>query len=120
QHYCLRNCEHPTHLVAVDTWQGGEVLVKRFFRVGDVSPFLNAGVAVMYHDLRGTADQAPGGPSWWTDHVFPAAVVGGGVCYGWVCGEVNYYHGFLGKAASSGYPIATKAVAPMVSLRIPF
>lgn len=114
RHRCINNCSTPLHLRTTDTWQGGELVLKRKFHINDWTPFLNGGFGIVHHDILG---QVSNGTSVSFQGNNPVVIGGAGLCYKWVCGEVNYYYGF--DVAKNCFPIAKSAVSPMLSLRIP-
>lgn len=96
------------HLTAYDNYQGGQLVGRYRWTLGPVQPFLQGGVAVMLHHVVANRTTEFEG-------VIPMVTAGGGVCYWWVCGEVNYYRG----VQAPQYPISTSAVVPMLSVRVP-
>lgn len=113
---------HANHyLNAVDRVQGGEAYVGYRWTDYAVQPFLTAGIAQFWHAVTQTHDTwSEGGtvraPDITLHGTYRAWRVGGGLCYGWVCGEVTYYKG---ATPGSNFPISTDAVVPMLSLRVP-
>jgi hypothetical protein len=69
----------------------------------------------MLHHITAHHSAAPGRPAEF-EGVLPMAVVGGGLCWQWVCGEVNYYRGMMAPQ----YPISTQAIVPMLTMKYPF
>lgn len=112
---CISGCERVNHLSATDRMQGPELTVRREFAVGALTPFLKMGGAWMFHSITVPAYTDTGRDiSIAFKGVVPMVVLGGGVCYIWVCGEVSYYKGI----GSTGFPLAKDAVVPMLTVRI--
>jgi hypothetical protein len=103
------------HLTTYDSYQGGQVLGQYRWTQWPVQPFLQGGVAVMSHHIRVYHSLGSGTPTEFTG-VIPMVVVGGGLCWQWVCGEVSYYRG----VQAPQYPISTQAIVPMLSVRYGF
>lgn len=80
--------------------------------------YLRGGALVWFHDLDVTViGHTPGNTlEAHFSGVMLAPTVGAGVRYGPLFAEVSYYHSF----GSSGFPIATRAVVPLVGARISF
>jgi hypothetical protein len=97
------------YLTAYDNYQGGQLLGRYRWTHWPVQPFLQGGMAAMLHHVVANRVVEFSG-------ILPMAVVGGGICYAWICGEVSYYRGLQAPA----YPISTAAVVPMLSLKYPF
>lgn len=95
-------------LTAYDRYQGGQVLARYRWTDWPVQPFLEGGVALMHHEITANLTTQ-------FDGVIPMVVVGGGACWRWLCGELNYYRGIQAPS----YPISTSVLIPMLSLRIP-
>lgn len=102
---------------ATDQMQGGSVRVKYNWDVWGFRPFLAGGFWVGHHAL-----------TFWTDHgkghitnndsfrgILAGPVVGGGICYKWVCGQVDYYR----AVTQSGFPISTEIVMPSALVKVP-
>lgn len=102
-------------LTAYDNYQGGQVMVAYRWTQWPVQPFLSGGVAVMSHHVRAYHSLSGNTPTEYAG-VLPMAVVGGGLCWQWVCGEVNYYRGIMAPQ----YPISTSVIVPMLTLKYPF
>ena len=116
-HKCLANCATPnSRFETSDSYQGGELSLSKHFRIGPVQPFLRAGGAVLFHAL-----QVNFGATHLTMHgTIPMVLVGGGLCYHWLCGETTYYKGSGGGTEwSAGLPISKEMVVSLVSLKIP-
>jgi hypothetical protein len=114
-HQCLRHCQHPVSFRVEDSYQGGELTATRTFTDGPVRPFLRAGGAWLFHDLR------VNGAPFFMGRSFPAGVVGAGLTYKWISLEVSYYHILAHSGASGGvgYPVSESQLIPMVSVQIP-
>ena len=118
-HTCKRDCENARALTTSDSMQGGEVSVTRTFQIAPISPFLRVGGALMFHSLWWNPSDYDGheiGRQYLYGRI-PMVLVGGGVCYHWVCVEATYYHG-IGHGDES-WPISTRAFVQMVSLNVP-
>ena len=102
-------------LTAYDTYQGGQVLGKYRWTQWPVQPFLAGGVAIMAHQIRLDHELAAAAYTGYGG-VLPMGVVGGGLCWQWVCGEVSYYRGFQAPQ----YPISTSVFVPMATVRYQF
>jgi hypothetical protein len=92
-------------LTAYDRLQGGQLIVAYRWTQW---PMLSGGVAGMLHRVVANQSTEFSG-------VIPMVVVGGGLCWQWLCGEVTYYRG----VQAPHYPISTQAVVPWLSLRVP-
>lgn len=106
---------------ATDQNQGGELYVGYQWQLEAFRPYLTAGVAQFWHRVTQTHDTGHGKHIERADDItmhgtYRAWRVGGGLCYGWVCGEVTYYKG---ATPGTNYPIATDAIVPMLTLTIP-
>jgi len=119
-HVCLKNCSNRRTLIASDAMRAYELTVTRTWRWGPLAPFIRAGPALMTHRLtvnlvnsRSKAQQLYGR--------IPTAVVGGGLCYEWLCAEATYYHGLGGMDCLTHceWPIAKRAVVPMLTVNVP-
>lgn len=116
-HKCLKHCEKPHHLSTVDKLQGGELMVGYHYPLGGFDPFVKVGMALMSHTLEAQCTTSLGESCSGVDRgIIPMVGMGGGVCYALICGEVMYYRGI----AETGTPIATDALVPMVTVRLPF
>ena len=106
------------YLNAVDRVQGGELYIGYRWTDHAVQPFLTAGVAQFWHAVTQTHDTDGYGraPDITLHGTYRAWRVGGGLCYGWVCGEVTYYKG---ATPGTAFPISTDAVVPMLTVKIP-
>lgn len=115
-HQCLAQCDKPFTFKATDVTQGPEIAVSRAFHYGPVQPYLRGGFFAMFHDLEAQCRTFEGGDcSAHFSGMVPMLFIGAGLRYQWVGVEVNYYHGIGG----SGFPVATRFVEPMLTLRIP-
>lgn len=115
-----RTCDgHAPHAAfnATDRIQAGTLKIKYSTEVWTMRPFLSAGVFVGHHGLN-----------WWTDYgrehvtsnnnyggLMAGPIVGGGICYKWLCGQVEY----LRAVTQSAFPISTEIVMPSAVLNIP-
>jgi hypothetical protein len=109
-----------------DRVHGVSLAVRRAWQIGGVDPFLLAGGIIGHHhiqvevsDLRDQHGQALPMPS--GDHsasfsgMLYGGVVGGGVCYQHICGQVEYYK----ILSHAGFPISTSIVMPTLIVRVP-
>jgi len=96
-------------ITAYDNYHGGQLVAFYHWTQWPVQPFVSGGVAGMLHHV--TANQATE-----FSGVIPMAVVGGGLCWQWMCGEVSYYRG----VQAPQYPISTEVIVPMLAGRYPF
>lgn len=112
------SCPTPSQFGAKDTVQVIELAVLRKFELWGLHPFLKAGVFMGVHDLKYWVQDSTNldiGHGQYSGYI-PGLLVGGGTCYGWVCGEATYYNGL----GSTGYPIARNVIVPMLTVKIPF
>ena len=116
-HRCLANCSTPnTRFETSDSYQGGELSLARDFTIGPVKPFVRVGGAVLFHIID---------VNFQTTHLkmhgtVPMGLIGGGLCYQWVCAETTYYKGFGGGTEwSAGLPVSKEMFVSLVSIRIP-
>lgn len=121
-HRCLSKCETAIPFHTHDLMEGVEVSASRHWQIGPLEPFLRAGGAALYHRLTAQVNgrtlygQEGRAFNGW----IPTALVGGGLCMGWVCGETTYYHGFGGGTNwSAGLPISTQAVQTLLTVNVP-
>jgi len=113
-HTCLANCNHPKDFNVKDNLSGPELFVTYKFLTGPVQPYVTAGGSYMFHSLKGTANTF----KFETDGNIVMGRVGGGVCYGYLCGDVTYYHGMTGQDEAK-FPISQRAITSMVFLSLP-
>lgn len=98
------------HGAVYDTYKGLQVLVAYQWTNYHVQPKLFGGMAYMSHKIL-----TKEGNNLFEGDI-PMLVIGSGVCYTWVCGEVTYYRG----VSAPMYPISTQVIVPMVTIKIPF
>lgn len=125
-HQCLRKCNETGQLTASDAVQGFDVSASHHWQVGEMSPFLRVGGALLFHrfsieNYNGTFAQKHYGR-------IPATLIGGGVCYKVLCAETTFYAGIGGPnsgcvapsdQSSCGYPISKQLIMSLISLKIP-
>lgn len=119
---CLSHCDKAIPFHTHDLMEGAEISVSRHWQVGPIDPFLRAGGAAIYHRL--TAQYGNVSMVGYDGKAFngwiPTALVGGGLCYRWVCGETTYYYGFGGGTDwSAGLPISKQSVQTLLTVNIP-
>lgn len=99
------------YFTAKDTMQAGQVKAKFFTDFYGFTPFITGGLWGGPHqvDVAINAQHI-------AFHGFLIGVSGGGgLCYKYVCGQVDYYKGI----SQTGYPISTEIVMPSVQVKIP-
>lgn len=121
-HKCLSRCNKGEQFNTHDLMEGTELSISRHWQVGPVEPFVRVGGAAMYHRLtaqfNGVTLLGQDGKAF--NGWIPMALVGGGVCYRWICGETTYYHGFgSGTDWSAGLPISKQAVQTLLTVNVP-
>jgi hypothetical protein len=115
-HRCTQNCSPTFGFHTHDLMEGGELSVSRHFSIGPVAPFVRVGGAALYHRLTASF----GGTTLTMHGWIPTALVGGGLCYGWVCADTTYYRGMGGPTDwSQGLPIAKQAFVSLINLTVP-
>lgn len=103
-------------LTATDRLAGPQLVGRYTWTHWPVQPFLSGGVAVLHHyGSARTNTYSADAPSYEFHGDIPMVVVGGGACWQWVCGEINYYRGLHAPQ----YPISTSTIVPMLRVKIP-
>lgn len=103
-------CGFPTSKFRVtDRVRGLEVNATREFDLF----YLRGGLLIWHHKLHAINDV---GGELRTLEVLPAPFVGVGTSYGPLFVDITYYH----VTGDGGYPIAKRAIVPMVGVRVPF
>lgn len=101
---------------ATDSLQAGTLRVKYNLDVWGVRPFLAAGIFAGTHEVTSWFGNTQGTTRHYPfDGVLAGPVVGGGICYKWVCGQVDYYRAVV----QGGFPISTEIVMPSAMVKIP-
>jgi len=120
-HRCHTACDEARPFHSHDLMEGVEVSISRHWALGPVNPFLRAGGALLYHRLTVQWSDINHPSAQQTMHGWiPTALVGGGVCAGWLCAETTYYRGFGGgEDWSAGLPIAKQSVMTLLSVNVP-
>lgn len=121
-HRCLSHCDKAIPFHTHDLMEGVELSVSRHWQIGPVEPFVRAGGAAMYHRLTaqfgGVTLLGQDGKAF--NGWIPTALIGGGLCYRWLCGETTYYYGFGGGTDwSAGLPISKQSVQTLLTLNVP-
>jgi len=104
-----------------DSSQGGSISLTRSFPFGDFSPFLGVGIWAATHTVSWVAwgenihQSTPRSQEYSYNGILIGPMVTGGVCYKWVCAQVDYYK----VMSHSGYPIAKDIMMPTVAIKIP-
>jgi hypothetical protein len=117
-HYLAHDAMPPHYrLDTKDQVQGVEALGGYRWTQWPIQPYVSAGLAQFWH--QATTD----GRTWSGaigheefDGRFLAARVGGGLCAGWICGDVTYYRGLQ---HGSGFPISTDALLSTAFVSVP-
>ncbi|MDE2099266.1 MAG: outer membrane beta-barrel protein, partial [Patescibacteria group bacterium] len=100
---------------AQDALQAGTLKGKVSYPLGPLSPFLTAGVWGGPHQLTWINSNRPHYVESFHGMLIGVSA-GGGLCYGWVCGQVEYYR----SMSQSGFPMTSAIVMPSVTLNVPF
>lgn len=125
-HVCTANCTALGSFKVRDKMQGGEITVTRSFPMGDWSPFLKAGAAVMVHKLTSVnVDNANILTQHWHGNI-PMTVLGGGVEYKpWhIALDTSWYYGLGGDdsgciGGACGWPISKQVLVTLFTVKIP-
>jgi hypothetical protein len=102
-------------LTATDSLSGPQLVAAYRWTNWPVQPFLSGGVAVLHHYGAAWDHRYPHTKPFEFHGDIPMLVAGGGLCYGWLCGEVTYYRGIH----APNYPISTEAIVPTLSMKVP-
>lgn len=121
---CISNCANAAPYRMTDNYRGVELIATRSFRLSEAWN-LNLSAGGAYLDHRFTIDKQAGtnNESHRNRGQFVATVLGGGTCYGWLCGEASYYHGLGGSngfaGQDQGWPLSKEIVVVWASVKIP-
>lgn len=125
-HKCLQKCDSLGSFKVRDRMQGGELTVSRAFPIGDWSPYVKVGGAVMVHNLQAIiVDNANMSRVTFHGNI-PMVVLGSGVEYRpWhLYAETSFYHGLGGDDSGCiggpcGWPISKQVLVTTFGFRFP-
>ena len=125
-HKCLQKCDALGSFKVRDRMQGGELTISRAFPVGNWSPYVKVGGAVMIHNLQAVIVDSANMSVLNFHGNIPMIVLGGGVEYKpWhLYAETSFYHGLGGDDSGClggpcGWPISKQVLVTVFGVRIP-
>lgn len=106
---------HVVHGRVTDHVYGGAIKIKRSMDLGLIHPFLSAGIWGGPHHAQVWIQNAQDLQTVNFTGIVGGVVAGGGLCYHWICGQVEYYKALTQK----GFPVSTEIIVPSVRVTIP-
>ena len=108
----------PNHFDARQRSFGGEIVVMRSFRLGDMRPYVKGGAFATYNNMPYTIIDVPNGQVF--DAIYKGYTVGlmggAGIGWQWVYIDVNYYRGL----GSLNYPITKSDIMVIAGAQLSF